>query len=683
MNTREDVADSGTFIRGDHHSRKSRVFLLLVVAILVGLTDVHGQRRNEFGPMDGKCRDACGADCPDTCDVDEYNECTEDGKSIRVVTRYQCGTHQGCRDHDDCLDACIAPYEYGNVPGTDFTLADIEFFVGPCQAECHLEALAYASELYPGEGPSTVHSWASGGGPYDGSDVWEYTRDRRDGPDRTEPCGECESCFGGACLPIDDCEPCNSCNDVHLYTLDGLKFDFQAAGEFTLLSDDSGSFVLQARQEPYSSGASVNTAVAMNVAGTRVGVYIPGTLRIDGTVVPVEVLQGVDLPGGGTVRRLQRAYMIAWPNGARVSVRLYRSHVNVGVVLPEEMRGKVKGILGNYDGDASNDLFSASRAQIEMPLTYESLYREYGDTWRISQQLSLFDYDSGKTTETYQLLDFPTRRVQLADLDEADREKAAEVCTAAGVQGDAQFDDCVFDVALTGDDVFAQNNVRSRTIVREVLRIEPDTSPAAMEAEPTNETARDQNETPRASDVVFSFQDDLYAGFDVEITLEGTTAENDFVTIVEAEAPDGELGLRSRVRDSRVTLQMPTTPGTYELRYVTAATPRETVARKRVEVLALDVQLDVPEAVEAGSEFEIVARGTLNPDDFITVVPAGSPDETLDSGARARIRSGVLGAGLKRTIRLTAPEETGEFEVRYVTNRSPRVSCASEQISIR
>ena len=39
----------------------------------------------------------------------------------------------------------------------------------------------------------------------------------------------------------------------------------------------------------------------------------------------------------GQVRRLERAYIVTWPNEARVSVRLRGGHVNVGVVLPGEM----------------------------------------------------------------------------------------------------------------------------------------------------------------------------------------------------------------------------------------------------------------------------------------------------------------------------------------------------------
>ena len=54
------------------------------------------------------CRGACGADCPDTCEQGFYWECVDTSQTprFRVVRTYACGTAEGCREHDDCLDAC-------------------------------------------------------------------------------------------------------------------------------------------------------------------------------------------------------------------------------------------------------------------------------------------------------------------------------------------------------------------------------------------------------------------------------------------------------------------------------------------------------------------------------------------------------------------------------------------------
>jgi hypothetical protein len=440
-----------------------------------------------------------------------------------------------------------------------------------------------------------------------------------------------------------------------------------------LVASQSRSFVLQARQEPYGSKATVNTAVAMNVAGTRVGIYVPEILRVDGAKVVLNQLQSLELASGGTVRRLKRAYMISWPDGSRVSVRLRGRHLNIGVVLAEQMKGSVRGILGNFDGDETNDLFSASGDQFSKPFTFEKLHRQYGDTWRIHQQESLFDYDSGKSTATYQLLDFPKQHVRSIDLAKSDRDRAEEICRNAGVIGDAQFEDCVFDVALTGDKVFAENNARSKTVVREVVRIE-DSGAATNTKQPAAQT--------EASNVVLHAPDDLLVGSNVEITIDGTTKENDFITIVAPGSPPSELGNRNRVRGKAVSLDLPTDAGSYEVRYVTAASPRTVVARLAVAVRPLNVSLESPGEVGAADEIVVVVRGTMNSSDFITVVPVGSPEDELHRKARMRISEGTLGLEKKRTLRLTAPEEAGAYEIRYVTHAQPRKTYATVPIQV-
>ncbi len=60
--------------------------------------------------------------------------------------------------------------------------------------------------------------------------------------------------------------------DPHLATFDGVRYDFQAAGEFVLARGPG--FEVQARQEPWRSSRSVsiNTQFAMRVGAARVTV---------------------------------------------------------------------------------------------------------------------------------------------------------------------------------------------------------------------------------------------------------------------------------------------------------------------------------------------------------------------------------------------------------------------------
>jgi len=163
-------------------SRRSRPAGLLAAVLLVaaGLAPAAGAQwaaapgdtvRNAFGPEKNQsapaCRGACGLDCPSSCDEDVEFECAAGDRLLRVRT-LSCGTHQACRDHDDCLDRCSIEH------GESYD----------CAAECHADVMS----LWP---PEQAISWAAGGGPFDTEPIWfEYTKDRPGDPEAFYRCPE-------------------------------------------------------------------------------------------------------------------------------------------------------------------------------------------------------------------------------------------------------------------------------------------------------------------------------------------------------------------------------------------------------------------------------------------------------------------------------------------------------------
>src|SRR5690606_7271874 len=147
------------------------------------------------GTQGSMCRGACGKACPDSCDQSVVLECLG-GERVRRVVSYSCGTHQGCRDHDDCLDQCRM-----SAQGLD------------CDTYCHTQAV----EIW---GMERAASWAMGSGPFDPAPIrFEYTVHA---PDALEPAlrcpkgsrlacrdgiGRCLSASGGAVEPVFDSYP--------------------------------------------------------------------------------------------------------------------------------------------------------------------------------------------------------------------------------------------------------------------------------------------------------------------------------------------------------------------------------------------------------------------------------------------------------------------------------------------
>jgi hypothetical protein len=257
--------------------------------------------------------------------------------------------------------------------------------------------------------------------------------------------------------------PGSSSGDPHLHTPDGLAYDFQAAGEFIALTSTADDFEVQLRQEPVgtSTVASMNTALAANVAGDHVGVYVGRQLALQVNGQPTELGDGsLPLPRGGRVERQGARYVIVWPDQTVVEVTLRSQYLDVVVRLVPSRQGQVAGLLGNADGGAANDLTTRGGTMVDVAglaaeTVRQRLYGEFGDSWRISQAESLFTYEPGKDTSTYTRPDFPSALITASDLPPMARGVAEAVCHQAGVTAADFLADCTLDVGVTGNAEFA------------------------------------------------------------------------------------------------------------------------------------------------------------------------------------------------------------------------------------
>ncbi|MFI6985649.1 VWD domain-containing protein [Embleya sp. NPDC050154] len=257
--------------------------------------------------------------------------------------------------------------------------------------------------------------------------------------------------------------------DPHLTTFDRLYYDFQAAGEFTLVASTDDDLRVQARQVPYPDvgDVSVNSAVAARVAGARVTFALDPkrgmtTVRLDGR--PLAPGAQTPLPGGGTLARTgdgaDARYALFWPDTTTLYITPIGAYgLKVDMALPQSRKRHVQGLLGNADGTATNDLDLGggrvlARPSGGTPPSFDDLYHVYADHWRIRQEESLFDYEPGQSTATFTNRSFPRRPTQVATAPNADA--ARTQCTAAGVTIPEILDGCVLDVALTGRAEFAE-----------------------------------------------------------------------------------------------------------------------------------------------------------------------------------------------------------------------------------
>ena len=293
-------------------------------------------------------------------------------------------------------------------------------------------------------------------------------------------------------LKIGPPDDCSDNGDPHIHTVDGKTYHFQGGGEFTMLRDREG-MEIQTRQRPvqtanpfkdsYSgltSSVSVNTSVAARVGSHRIS-YQPseegGDSRLqfflDGKPAQLST-EGIDLDGhrvssfdadGETGLRVDYAHhavLIVTPRFWNIN-KIWYMNVSVWHTQGNE------GLMGNIPDSSWLPTLRSGATVGPMPAAlhdrYIALYKTFANSWRVTDESSLFVYAPGTSTATFTDEDWPAEappsilkpqfKIPGATiLPNIEIEKAEQICQA--VTEDDLHADCVFDVVTTGDETFAE-----------------------------------------------------------------------------------------------------------------------------------------------------------------------------------------------------------------------------------
>src|SRR5579883_230262 len=245
--------------------------------------------------------------------------------------------------------------------------------------------------------------------------------------------------------------------DPHVATIDGLNYDLQTVGEYTLVKSTKDDFVVQVRMVPVrgSDAVSMNQAIATTLDGHRVTVAIENAtevLRVDGK----EVLGEPPAPLRGAVLCTETMYgpscQLNWPDGTIVrATQIERFALNVDVRPARARLGTLAGLLGDGDGSTANDLVGLGGASLGTSPSPQAINRSLADRWRVRSGASLFDYLPGQSSRTFADTTFP--RSDAGRL--ANRDSAERVCRQEGITDVALLDDCVTDLAATNNVAYA------------------------------------------------------------------------------------------------------------------------------------------------------------------------------------------------------------------------------------
>lgn len=191
----------------------------------------------------------------------------------------------------------------------------------------------------------------------------------------------------------------------------------------------------------------------------RIGVYLTDagmTVRRNGAAVDAATTAGpVQVQADGSIT-------ITWPDGSRLQVLPIGAWgLALSTQLAPARRGQVTGLLGDFNGSSAGDLVVRGGAPVAQPPSFASLYPTFADSWRIAQQDSLFDYGQGESTATFTHRSFPS---QATAANPADSAAARAVCKAAGVTDPVSRQNCILDVALSGQAIFADAAAATQSV---------------------------------------------------------------------------------------------------------------------------------------------------------------------------------------------------------------------------
>jgi hypothetical protein len=280
-------------------------------------------------------------------------------------------------------------------------------------------------------------------------------------------------------------------------TVDGVKYDFQGAGEFTALKQDK--FEVQTRQRPVSTAGvgptnehtglatcvATYSAVALRIGSNRVTLQpnLSGQpdpsgmqLRVNGKLVTLTE-SGIDLRAGGgndakglIEGRIKQAAGGAYEFDTADGTQLVAApaywpdqqtwYMNLNVYQASATKG-IWGLLPTGSWlPALPDGTSVGPIPRPLDQRYQTLYTTFGNAWRVTDTTTLFDYASGTNTGSFTVADWPRFNPQSCLVQgqptatPADPAVAAQACS--GITDANMKADCIFDVTVTGNTGFAQ-----------------------------------------------------------------------------------------------------------------------------------------------------------------------------------------------------------------------------------
>ncbi len=251
----------------------------------------------------------------------------------------------------------------------------------------------------------------------------------------------------------EECPPCErgcAVGDPHLITFDGAYYDFQSAGEYTLVS--AGELQVQARLQATQACEDVAyvRAVAFGSADHNISVHADAERFVrlgDGS--SFELGHAETQFGDWQLVDACDGVIATSDAGDQVIVHYVAENWLDVEVRPADREAQFGGLFGNRDGDETNEIALPDGTLLPDPVPWEGLYSAFGGSWMVLEETSLFVYDDGEGAADYSASTMPGA-LDLSTVPDDELVAASTVC--GGVTDSTLFQGCLTDVICGGAD---------------------------------------------------------------------------------------------------------------------------------------------------------------------------------------------------------------------------------------
>lgn len=189
--------------------------------------------------------------------------------------------------------------------------------------------------------------------------------------------------------------PVSFWGDPHLLTLDGFQYTFNGLGDYVLVRTRDRSLHLHARTkrptttEGGLSNATVISALAFKTKDSDKGQIVfddsvPGNLSftitgMDGSCENFTIAdfdEGKDFTGMSIERSTinNKTAIISFPSGLSIEVSPGLELLQLSVKAPSDMMNKTEGLLGNFNGDKTDELIYPNGTMIPSNSTEQEIF---------------------------------------------------------------------------------------------------------------------------------------------------------------------------------------------------------------------------------------------------------------------------------------------------------------------